>query len=436
MKKTHYPPLDGLRGLAVLLVVLVHAYHYRGPSPIGKAVNALAGAGWTGVTLFFVLSGFLISGILLDTRGRNHYLRDFFARRSLRIFPLYFAFLAFYFLVVPQVGFLAHRLPQPRPESRVYYLTYTTNMREWLGNATEEVPPLGPLWSLAVEEQVYLFWPFLVLLIPRRAFTPVFLSLAVGSFSWRLLTLLTHQPIPLTYSWTPANLEAFCAGALVALYSREHPLILRAWAPRVALASGSFLLGMLLSQHHFNFWRGPVEILTVGSTAVVLFFASTIAISVSTPEQSRFNRLLSMAWLRRVGKFSYAMYLFHFTVLALLAPSFFSSSTGYVRQQSVLDGVLFTSSVAVASFLAASVSWYAWERHFLRLKAFFPLSGNVVHRPPCPPLTTRTRPDRPRSRTRLRTPEAPAPTIPPARPRRSEPPSPQGLPAHAPDVPS
>jgi peptidoglycan/LPS O-acetylase OafA/YrhL len=145
MRNDHFRPLDGLRGIAILLVILVHSFNYKGSSILGRVLDTVARAGWVGVTLFFVLSGFLITGILLDTRDRKNYLRDFFARRSLRIFPLYFAFLAIYFFVAPHVPYVSEQLPQPQPEMQIYYWTYLANMMEWLSGTTNKVRPLDPI---------------------------------------------------------------------------------------------------------------------------------------------------------------------------------------------------------------------------------------------------------------------------------------------------
>ena len=378
MQKNHFLPLDGLRGIAVLLVVLHHSFRYKGASTVGRALDTAAAAGWVGVTLFFVLSGFLITGILLDTRSRQHYLRDFYARRTLRIFPLYFAFLSCYFLILPQIPYTAEHLPQPPAAKQIFYWSYTTNMREWLGNAPLFIDPLDPLWSLAVEEQVYLFWPFIILLFPRRRLAAVYVCIALFSFAWRVMTRLTAQSIELTYEWAPANFEAFALGALVAWCSREKAGALRRWVPRIALASGGFLFGLWAYLGTFNFWDSPLKILTAGTTGLNLFFASVIGITVTSGERSILNRALSLAWLRSIGKYSYAIYMLHTAIGALLKPFIFSPQTDFTYGQDLPGSLLFTIAVAFCSYLAACLTWYLWESQFLKLKKYFPLSGGVV----------------------------------------------------------
>jgi peptidoglycan/LPS O-acetylase OafA/YrhL len=356
-----------MRGLAILMVLAVHSYVYTGPSLPGRAADTIARAGWMGVTLFFVLSGFLISGILLDTQGRPHYFRDFYARRALRIFPLYFAFLALYLFVVPSIPYASDRLP--RPVTSFYYWTYLANMQEWLSGVPAVQSPLGPLWSLAVEEQIYLVWPFLILLCGRRV-PALWLTLAVGSLAFRAWTRFTAQTIEASYAWSPANIEAFAAGALAAWLLRNDRARLATWARPLAVVSAIGVAMMWIGLGHFNFWSSPVQILTVGTTAAVVLFASTIGVAVTSPESSAFNRVLASSGLRMFGKYSYAIYLFHSPIMELLRPV-----------QTAGAG-LFAIVVTVCSFAAAFVSWHVWEAPFLSLKRYIPVSAR--------PLTTHT----------------------------------------------
>ncbi len=375
---SRFSPLDGMRGVAILLVILVHTFTYEGSSVFGRSLDTLTRSGWIGVTLFFVLSGFLITGILLDTQHKQHYLRDFFARRSLRIFPLYFAFLAIYFFVLPHLPEALVKLPQPRSGDYIYYWSYLTNMKEWLSGTIDNVAPLSPLWSLAVEEQVYLFWPFLIGLVPHRWLPKVLVGIVIFSFAWRFLTRALGQSIWISYGWAPANLDSFAAGAFVAWLSRDAGKSLKIWAPRLAIASSCFLVGMFIGQKHFSFWQAPVQMLTVGISGLVIFFASTIGCSVTFSDRSLLNRLLSNSWLRSLGKYSYAIYLFHSVVVELVAPIIFSPTTGFIRGRDIFGGLLLTGVVTACSFGLAYLSWYGWESQFLRLKRYFPLSGKVV----------------------------------------------------------
>ncbi len=390
LSKKHYQPLDGLRGIAILLVICVHSFHYEGAWIIGRVLATGARAGWVGVTLFFVLSGFLITGILLDTCKKPNYLRDFYARRSLRIFPLYFGFLALYYFVVPQFPSLNETLPQPEPGIQVYFWTYTANMREWFSGFHGRDVPIDPFWSLAVEEQVYLVWPFLILVIPHRRLVPVFVALTVISFAWRIATRWTAQSIEMTYCFTPANVEAFVGGALVAFWSRESIDRLKRWSPSVTMVGLLIVAAIAITVRHFNFWQSPAYILTFGTTGLVLLFSGLIGMSVTTSEKTWLNRIYSMAWLRVLGKYSYAIYVCHGCVMQVLKPLFFNSTTQVILGESLAVGIGFVVLVTLGSLGFALLSWYAWEQPFLRLKKYFPLSGQVVRPtnlvPPNPPV--------------------------------------------------
>ena len=378
MRKTHFPPLDGLRGIAVLLVILVHTVEHDGHSVVGAVLDNLGHFGWAGVPLFFVLSGFLITGILLDTRGQPNYLRDFYARRSLRIFPLYFAFLAANFYLFPRLP-VTDALPQPRPENQIYFWTYTSNMIAWLsGNLYASVPALLPTWSLAVEEQVYLVWPWMILIVPRQRLALMFGLCALGSFTWRVWSLATAQHIEFLYSFTFANMESFAIGGALALFCRERPGAVRLAAlPGAAIAAGC-VLALWGAMGHFDLWKGRDHFMTYGRTFLNLLFAAIIAISVTRPVDCRFNRALSAGWLRRFGKYSYAIYLFHCIFVELLKPAIFSKHTGFVFRGSVVGCFALALTVTAASYLTAWFSWHLLEAPFLKLKRFFPLSSEAV----------------------------------------------------------
>ncbi|MBI5083418.1 MAG: acyltransferase, partial [Acidobacteria bacterium] len=179
------PPLDGIRGLAILLVLLLH---FRAPD-LTHPLKGILGLGWTGVQLFFVLSGFLITGILLDTRSCSNYFSSFWMRRTLRIFPLYFLALSVFLVAAPAV------LPVPKEAlppaaDQVYYWTYLNN---WIpmGEEGRLVHVLGHFWSLAVEEQFYLVWPVVVWLVPPRMLLrgcAVACLLILAARSWAFFT--------------------------------------------------------------------------------------------------------------------------------------------------------------------------------------------------------------------------------------------------------
>jgi peptidoglycan/LPS O-acetylase OafA/YrhL len=167
----HIPALDGLRGLAILLVILYHHTLMRQETLFDRVYVNLARLGWSGVDLFFVLSGFLITGILYDSKGSPHYFRNFYVRRTLRIFPLYYAVVFFSLIVLPRAwpawGLTQLDRSAMEDRSQAWYWLYLQNFLfardENLGH-----PALAVSWSLAIEEQFYLVWPVVVSLLSRR----------------------------------------------------------------------------------------------------------------------------------------------------------------------------------------------------------------------------------------------------------------------------
>lgn len=224
-----YPGLDGLRALA-LFAVFIHHYN---PWPTSSIVSAIASQGYCGVQIFFVLSGFLITGILWDSRHRTHKLRDFYARRVLRIFPLYYAFWLIVFLLTPLLHwnwnwrwslYLVHLGNYAR------FLFYNPNNLYWLDtlNGRGHVLPhfyLGHLWSLCIEEQFYFVWPWLVYVCSTRERLR---SLCIGTVLLapllRVLSTLyapTHLlTLELIYRSTPTQMDALAMGGLLAVLLR------------------------------------------------------------------------------------------------------------------------------------------------------------------------------------------------------------------------
>lgn len=163
-RREYLPALDGIRGLAIILVML---YHFSIPFQLSGHLNFIDGlvgtflqVGWVGVDLFFALSGFLITGILYDTAGKANYLKNFFVRRFLRIFPLYYLMLFMLIIIIPNfIPSLASKTDQ-MVDNQVWFWSYLINWRiSYLG--TFEGIQGGYMWSLALEEQFYLIWPFL-----------------------------------------------------------------------------------------------------------------------------------------------------------------------------------------------------------------------------------------------------------------------------------
>jgi peptidoglycan/LPS O-acetylase OafA/YrhL len=372
------PALDGLRGIAVLLVMIYHfaAAWYFSTSPVDVAYSRFSGAGWMGVDLFFVLSGFLITGILHDSRERDGYFSSFYGRRVLRIFPLYYAFVL---LVVPLAAQLLPGDPGP-PVAALHaksgwYLGYAVNFMVALEGAWKSaVLHTAHLWSLAVEEQFYLLWPPLVLLLSRRALIRTSVALVVVAVAARIAFVVAGADPVAAYVLPFTRMDALLLGGLVALAARELGSIapLARHAPRVLLGAGLVAVAALATAAPRQGWASP-WMQTVGFTAIAAFFAAVLVTAVAADESTRWGRILRAPSLRTFGKYSYALYIFHPLVLGVLQ----ANGWGAVRFASLGVGVqigvhlIFTAFATLVTLAVAWLSWNLMEKHFLKLKSRF-----------------------------------------------------------------
>jgi peptidoglycan/LPS O-acetylase OafA/YrhL len=364
--------LDGIRGVAILLVLFRHGVVFGDfvpQSTLDALFNVAAKSAWVGVDLFFVLSGFLITGILFETKDRTHYFRAFYARRALRIVPAYYVFLLLYFLAAPAV------LPEreaPRLDwtglgwAASFLSNYPTGYEGW-----GVLPhPVRHVWSLAIEEQFYLVWPLLVLWLPRRRLMAACVAAVV--LAWLFRAWLATASLPIAgYVWTPARLGPLALGALVALALRD-PTDLRTavrWARPVALATFLLVVAIVLWRRDLAYSDPVVQL--IAYDAVGAMFAALIVIAVSTPSAVT-GRLLSSPILMFLGRYSYATYLYHQPVLLSLAGVGITAAIvppiGGERWPGALAFVIVGAGVSVA---LAYASWHLVEKHALKLKDRF-----------------------------------------------------------------
>ena len=367
------PALDGIRGLAILLVMFLHFADRS--QPIGLAnrlYTQITGVGWIGVDLFFVLSGFLITGVLIDSRQSARYFKDFYARRTLRIFPLYYACLVAWIAVAP----LFHPSSEVRQvaiakmhQDQLWYWTYLSN---WKMGLDGRWPPMGTsvYWSLAVEEQFYLVWPAVVLVFSPRALRNVCLSLIGLAFVARAIQVAAGAAPILVYVSTLSRMDALAVGALAAMALRDPKQ--REWAQRTApwvLALGAVSLAAMWIWIGTFYEYHPL-MQTAGFTILAATFVSLLVEAV-TPG-SRVGAMFRSPALRFFGKYSYAMYLIHETLTYQIVP--------HVPEQWVIPGEMggqLTRLIVsmTATIVLAWLSWHLWEKHFLALKRHF--SGSV-----------------------------------------------------------
>lgn len=364
----HLPALDGVRGIAVLIVIIHNSSWIIGESEhfLLKLTSAIIATGWIGVQLFFALSGFLITGILLDTRHRRRYFSSFYLRRTLRIFPAYYALIALTVFVAPLVASSSAWSDAVSGHHWSYWL-YLSN---WFVPFTGGIRALSHVWSLAVEEQFYLLWPLIVWLLPRRSLINLCVAVVVCTPLIRLGLRESGMPPITAYEFTIARWDALAAGALLAVMVREdstRALLLR-WQGSVVAAAALGLALLVGVQHGFHedgfgtqvFGQSLVAILSVGLIAYV--------VQEEPLRSPRLAEACSWPWLRTVGKYSYAMYLYHYPIQVCLTPLLEEQVRAADTPWRLARLLLYLVVVLTLSFLAALVSWRLIERPFLDLK--------------------------------------------------------------------
>ena len=344
------PELDGLRGLACLTILV---YHFR---------PALVPYGWASVDLFFVLSGYLITTILIRHAGAPRLLWNFYARRGLRIWPVYY-------LTILALAIAGPWLPRPTDWAGLaYYLTYTQNLPlYWSGQVPAFSPYAGHLWTLANEEQFYIIWPLLVVMLGRRGVIPLGLGLAALSVWARARGF---SPLLLL-----ARADGFALGGILAAMlanpekvTRQLTAHRRGFAALTLIAivvvAGAMARGVLPT-----FGRPPTGA-AFSVLAINLVFAGLVGL-VATHAGSR-----AVAWLRRprlvhLGTLSYGLYVYHYIILAL-SDDMLVAYRGYGRTSPI------NVPVILLIYVAAAVSWAWFEKPILELKARFAYQSSTA----------------------------------------------------------
>ena len=360
----YIPQFDGLRGFAILLVLIGHSGFLEALPHAGMLEYARFG-----VDLFFVLSGFLITGILTDSKGSRHFFRNFYARRVLRIWPLYYAVLFVAFVIVPLFA------PSMRSTAAGIWPAFVFYVQNIVFVKRDTYPfGLGATWSLAVEEQFYLTWPLMVFLFKKRTLAIICASLVVVSLSLRLAARFYGAPSGFIHFFTLSRLDAIAFGSLAALWLRSPSCTLVRWRIRAYQFLGLGVAGTILARILMH--RNSS---IVSYTFLAIAFTGLLGTSLtSDPRSSLLGRSLSAAWLRYTGKISYGIYLLHYPLFILWAH--FIGSLGFYRDHQLAGNlVAFAAQIPLAT-IAASISWHFFEEPILRVKERFP-SGSETHWP-------------------------------------------------------
>lgn len=373
--------LDGLRGLAILLVLVHHFFRGFAPSDglVDRAVFAAASRAWMGVDLFFVLSGYLITGILIEQRGRPHYYRNFYARRTLRIFPLYYAVLAVVFLLAPRLGPGPLAYVSKSAPDQAWFWGYLTNVRiAWRDAWYPQLIP-NVLWSLAIEEQFYLLWPLVVAACGNRRLAGVSIALAFLALALRVgLALAPGNHWLAGLVLTPTRADGLALGALVALLAREP-----GWLARRRRAAGLVGIVALVGYGWLTVQRGPgwegTPLQALRFTAVAAGFSALLVLVLgadraASEQRPLLVRLASMHGLLVLGKYSYALYLLHGPVDAIVKAHWGALADLRVLGSTLPMMGLYVLAAGGLTLLLARLSWMLLEAPCLRLKRYFPSS--------------------------------------------------------------
>jgi peptidoglycan/LPS O-acetylase OafA/YrhL len=364
------PALDGLRGIAILMVLFHHLTIYRPSEGVDAWIANIPLAGWAGVNLFFVLSGFLITGILIDTRGGAHYFRNFYARRSLRIFPLYYLVVFFALVLLPLWPTLHDVLvgTYPMPPKWPYWL-YLTNFS--IADRGMVHGLLDVAWSLAIEEQFYLVWALVVWFLPLEWLGPLCAGILIGEPLARTFALSNGVAPETVYVLTFFRLDGLATGSLLAWLMRRGELAaLDRWTPWALLAGVAGVAAITIEAGNSWWWNPRMQ--QAGFSLIALAAGAMVVAAVTRSPDQLVVRWLSAGWLRAFGKYSYCLYLTHLPVMRAMREYVFEPRDyAWLAGSPWLGQALFYVSVMVPSFALAWISWRVFEAPILSLKARF-----------------------------------------------------------------
>ena len=351
--RQYYPVLDGIRGFAILLVIFYHNFGF---------INYFF-FGWLGVDLFFVLSGYLITDILLKTLGSKNYLRNFYLRRILRIFPLYYFSLILFLLIIPNLPYIAIDFSY-YTQNQLWLWTYFQN---WLFilKETQSTNALHHFWSLAVEEQFYLLWPLAILIVRKPKFLLLLMAtlliavIAIRYFIW----IYKIEDLAYFNLYTFTRIDGICIGCILSLLQQINFSLLKKYTATIVftLAGLNFIFYFINSQYEFSF----PYLAIIGYTTFAVLFAFLIHEAVQN-ESRIINLIFDNPVLRFFGRISYGLYIFHWPLYLLLAPYLIKWSQASIKN--ISPQIIASVTATLIAILISFISFRYFESIFLKWK--------------------------------------------------------------------
>jgi peptidoglycan/LPS O-acetylase OafA/YrhL len=342
---SYIPELDGLRGLAIGSVLLYHCHEKLRSSHL----DVIAQWGWVGVNLFFVLSGFLITGIILDSRDDPHFFRNFYARRGLRIWPVYVLVLLLNYFVVPFVfGSFWWAVHEVRYAPWLHYIFFVQNLFFLALPGT-----IGPTWSLAIEEQYYVFWAPIARFVKNAMLLPLLITVFIASPFIRLANTGFLTP-----THTLTHLDGLAIGSLIALTLRSFDFSRATWRKFSSAGLLCGISGVVLMIFHGSAFTDSLLALGFGGMLVAGLLVSR--------EGGWYSRFLTWRPLKFLGTISYGLYMIHILCFVVIG------AFDLKMQKYGLAGDLAIVVVRLAlSISVATLMWYGFEKPILKLKKYF-----------------------------------------------------------------
>ncbi|SDD62625.1 Peptidoglycan/LPS O-acetylase OafA/YrhL, contains acyltransferase and SGNH-hydrolase domains [Mucilaginibacter pineti] len=370
-KKRHIIELDGMRGLAVLIVMMFH-FNVMSLVPVNIIdgfFSRLLNAGWIGVDMFFALSGFLITGILIESKKRGNYFVSFYYKRTLRIFPLYYLYLIvlfvlFYPLIINKISAFEMNKVRYSQSIQIWFWLYLSNIKQAVSGKFSSAGS-AHLWSLAIEEQFYLVWPLIVYITSLKWLRNISIGIIISSLLLRIYLHSIGWGALSIYEFTFTRIDTLAFGSLVAVCVKNYshiPYQKITYLFYFLLACAILTLGFFGSDYHESPAIYVFSFTLLGATFATLI----LLLQAHVKFNFGIRKVFLTRWLVFLGKYSYALYIFHPFVRFILSKAF-GKPVMYFNSQ-IPWQLFFMITGILLSILISQLSWHLFEKHFLRLK--------------------------------------------------------------------